>query len=443
MTAIITNDFRLRAAEQFIADISEEAKYYLGVGYPQEWDNDTSPDTPLDIDHFTKRTIWHNMLAMKKLQATDITYAVPRYQWISGTTYSEYDDRDGNLEGKAYYVISDNNNVYLCLKAGPGASNRNPDIEGVQTSGVIDFSANDGYIWKYMFTISANATTQFLTSSFFPVSFLTEDPGGESDTALQNQYAVQQNAVDGAIYNLKVTNGGTGYTSATVTIEGDGTGATATAVIAGGIITGINMTNYGSGYNYATVTIQGDGTSAAARAVIGPKGGFGADPRKDLRAHYVTINARLTGTEGGDFPVNNDFRQISLIRDPLTSTGPDVVATADTLSVCKSLSVATGGSWAADDIIEGDDSGALGVVVDYDAVNGVLRYIQNESTGFTEFTTNDTIFIEGTNTNGSAVSSVDDGEVLFYTGQTMFLENRTPINRQDDQIETIKLVIAL
>lgn len=443
MTAIITNDFRLRASEQLIADVSTDSTYYMGIGYPQEWDNDNSPDTPKDIDYFSNRDLWRNMIAMKKLQSTDITYSVPRYQWISGTTYAEYDDRDGDLEGKQYYVISDNNNVYICLKAGPGSSNRNPDIEQLQTSGVIDFSQNDGYIWKYLFTVSSNATTQFLTSSFVPVTYLETDPGGEADTALQNQWAVQQNAVDGAIYNIKVTNGGTGYTSATVTIEGDGTGAAGTAVITNNVITGITMTNFGSGYNYATVTIQGDGSSAAARVVLGPKGGFGADARKDLRAHYVTVNARITGTEGGDFPVNNDFRQISLIRNPLVSLSPDTIASADTLSVCKSLDVALTGTWVADDIIEGDDTGAVGIVVDYDSTNGVVRYIQNEDTGFTEFTTADTIFIQGTSTNGAAVSAVNDGEVLFYTGEAVFMENRTPVNRAEDQIETIKLVIAL
>jgi hypothetical protein len=65
-----------------------------------------------------------------------------------------------------------------------------------------------------------------------------------------------------------VTNGGSGYTSATVTIAGDGTGAAAVAIVdpATGTITTINVTNPGTRYTTATVTIAGDGTGAAAAA---------------------------------------------------------------------------------------------------------------------------------------------------------------------------------
>lgn len=54
----------------------------------------------------------------------------------------------------------------------------------------------------------------------------------------------------------------------TVTITGDGTGATAVPVIVGGVITGINVTNGGTGYGTAAVSISGDGSGAAATATI-------------------------------------------------------------------------------------------------------------------------------------------------------------------------------
>ena len=84
------------------------------------------------------------------------------------------------------------------------------------------------------------------------------------------------------VKTIAVTNGGSGYTTATVTISnppGPTPGvlwetATATATISGGAITGITVTNPGAGYsmNYGEkdfhdtirVTITGDGTGAAA-----------------------------------------------------------------------------------------------------------------------------------------------------------------------------------
>ena len=67
-----------------------------------------------------------------------------------------------------------------------------------------------------------------------------------------------------------ITAGGSGYTSApTVTItpvlSSEGSGATATATVAGGAVTGITLTNAGSGYaDGATVSFSGGGGSGAA-----------------------------------------------------------------------------------------------------------------------------------------------------------------------------------
>ena len=152
-----------------------------------------------------------------------------------------------------------------------------------------------------MYTVPTADVTKFLTTSFIPVRRLAEAPAGGADSALTNQWSVQGNAVDGAIYNMKITTAGTGYTSApTITIAGDGASAAATATVSGGAITGITMTNVGTGYTHATVTVTGgSGSNGAVRPVIGPLGGFGADPTNDLRAHYVTINTVFTGDESG------------------------------------------------------------------------------------------------------------------------------------------------
>jgi hypothetical protein len=56
--------------------------------------------------------------------------------------------------------------------------------------------------------------------------------------------------ISGPIANFNIVSGGVGYSAAgtTLTIEGDGNGATATPVITGGVITGVNLTNAGDNY---------------------------------------------------------------------------------------------------------------------------------------------------------------------------------------------------
>ena len=88
------------------------------------------------------------------------------------------------------------------------------------------------------------------------------------------------------VSSIELINAGYGYTSVpTVTISGDGTGATAEAIIEGGRITSIHLTNRGTDYTRATVTISGGGVySGSATAVIDSKIGT-------LRVIYYDENA--------------------------------------------------------------------------------------------------------------------------------------------------------
>jgi hypothetical protein len=70
---------------------------------------------------------------------------------------------------------------------------------------------------------------------------------------------------------IEVTNGGSGYTvgNTTMTITGDGSGATLLPIINNGVIVGARVQTFGSGYTTASVTITGDGTGASATATVG------------------------------------------------------------------------------------------------------------------------------------------------------------------------------
>jgi hypothetical protein len=401
------------------------------------------------------------MQSLKLIGQTDVTFATVRNQWQSGKVYDEYDDQDAGLEAtdRKYSVITDNLNVYICLKSGGvSGSTQSPDEAGVQPAGVINFTSIDGYIWKYLYTLSSEAASKFLTSAFVPVTFVPSNPGTTADTALVNQFTVQDNAVDGAVYNIKVTNPGSGYTSAPlVTVVGDGDGLiTATAVLGTGASAGsivninINSGHYGSGYTQANVILTGGGASnATARIVLGPRGGFGADARNELRAHYVAINAKLDNAP--EHIIDNTFRQIGIIKNPIASTSGSV-ATADTLSATHSLNVALGGDFpftTTDTIIEGvgtTASGARGIVDHYDSVNGIIRYHQTTETGFVNFTINDDIVkvINGSPAGtGVDCTQVAGPDIKKYSGEVIFIENRGAVSRSDTQVETIKLVLEL
>ena len=288
-----------------------------------------------------------------------------------------------------------------------------------------------------------------------------------NQTAQINSANTSLTAVAG-IERYEVTAGGSGYTSAPdVIVRGDGTNALAVATVSGGAVTAITVStagsgteaNKGDGYTVADLLIgsvtSGGGTSAAGRAIITPSGGHGIDPVKELGAFYVAVNSQLSGSEGGDLTVGNDFRQISLIKKP-QNFGTDVTATATTLRARKALVLANAGSvsgFAVDQVIVGSSSGAKAYLVEIDTTNKVLYYVQNSKTGYADFVSGDTI--TGTlPSGGSSVLNTTSGttwygqstngygpEVKMNSGQLLFLENRDAINRSSSQIEDIKLII--
>ena len=443
MPAIVTNSFRADVSRNFITDLrgSGDNTYYLFISRGEPWPDDTTPPVPADVPFFIHSDPWQNMIAMKKIGNTDVVAGVPIHDYITATTYAEYDDRESRLDNQNYYVITENNNVYICLKSS-GISTISPDAAGgVTTSGTIESA--DGYVWKYLFTASTENVTKFKTVNFLPVIRVETDPGAAGDAALRNQFAVQQAAVDGAVYNIKVVDGGSGYATApTVSFTGDGTGLAATATLTAGVVTGITVTAPGTGYKRCAVAFSGGGgTGAEARAVIGPPGGFGVDPRNDLRAHHAILNVILTGAEGmGDIIIGNDFRQIGIIKNPY-DYGTTTIASETTRFALGRLTIATGGSWPNDRLFNGDTSGAQGIVDYYDTAGGVLHYHQNQSTGFTDFTTADSVRLVGDTGTLYAVNSITTPEVEHDSGSVIYLENRIPITRVADQAETIQLVI--
>ena len=464
MAAIITNKFRIHNAAQFKEGFSEAAptQMYLFIGRSQPWTSDAAPDTPVDTveaEYFN----YDDMIAMKRIQSSDVSHAILRRDWTSGKYYDIYrhnyngssaqgaDIDAGTSTTRAtlfdanYFVVTDEYNVYKCL------DNRNASntvaASTVKPTGTSTtaFTTADGYVWKYMYSISAADVLKFVSTDFIPVKTLDSNPG--STDSYYSQWLVQAAAVSGAINNVIVTNGGSGYSSApTVTIDGDGTGATATATVSGGAVTAINITAAGTGYTYVTVSMSGGaGSNAAATAMVSPKGGHGSDPVKELGGFYVIMNVRLEYADGsGDFPVDNDYRRIGIVKDPILY-GTTNLATTSTLRATKTLTLQAGvtGTFSVDEVITQTSTGATGRIVSYDSTNRIIYYIKQQGVqNNIAFTTGNNVTGAGSGAVGN-VSGLGNPEVAVDSGDIIYFENRRPINRASDQLEDIKIVVEM
>ena len=483
MPAIITDKFRIHNSEQFKEAFSESSgnTMYLGIGRPQAFatstradsrtnneGSDTAPVTP--ADNTNSQTIpFDDMLAAKKIAASDTTFVVPRRNWTTGTTYDIYRHDYGEritgtttaqtansgattLHDSSFYVLTAARNVYKCL------DNDNNTASTVEPTGtdVTILSTADGYKWKYMYTLSASEQANFLSTDFMAVT---------------TNSTVSSAAVDGAINIVKIKTAGSGGSDGThtgIAIRGDGTGGVCSVTVTSGAVTAVTVTTPGTGYTFATISnaqiVSAGATSlsgAELDVIIEPKGGHGKNAVEELGGFYVMMNTSLEGTESantGDFTVANDFRKISLIRDPLSGGS---AASASTLRGTKAVELTgVSGSYVVDEKITQATTGAVGKVVEYDSTNKLLYFIQTrhndegvDSNGNqTAFSGTNVISGAGgaTGTPTSATKTLNSvsltggysaSELDADSGDILYIENRAPITRAADQTENIKLVI--
>jgi len=483
MPAIITDRFRTHNSEQFQEAFSESSgnTMYLGIGRPQAFatatrgdartnneGTDTTPLTPADnlnAQHFP----FDDMMAAKKIAASDVTFAVPRRNWTTGTTYDIYRHDYGEfatgtttaitanggastLHDSAFFVLTTARNVYKCLD---NDNNTASTVEPTGTATTVLTTA-DGYKWKYMYTLSASQQANFLSTDFMAVA---------------TDSTVSSASIDGAIDVIKIKTAGSGGTNGThtsVAIRGDGTGGVCSVTVAGGVVTAVTVTTAGTGYTFATVSnaqIVAAGATNLSGAeldvIIPPKGGHGKNAIEELGGFYVMMNTSLEGTESGnsgDLTVANDFRKITLIRDPNAGGS---AATATTLRATKGINLSgVSGSYVVDEKITQASTGAVGKVVEWDSTNSILYYIQTRHTNEGIDTNGNQTAFSGTNTVSGAggatgtpttsTSTIDSvsftsgysaSEIDHDSGDILYIENRAPITRAADQTENIKLVI--
>lgn len=424
MAAIITTKHRIKVAKN-LYDSLATLSYYLFIGKVSEWDDEANPPIPENTDD-VERLVWEDMIGGKKITQANSSHVIRRINWASNTVYDRYDDQDEDLHvSKDFYVITDEYNVYKCIDNDLGAQSTEKPTG--TSSSIITLA--DNYKWKYMYTVSTSDALAFLIDDWMPVKFLESDDGSD-------QWTVQETAIDGGIHAIEITDGGTGYDSVpTVTITGDGTGAAGTATLDSGVVTKITITDPGSGYTEATVSFSG-GTpegDAVARVIYSTPEGHGANPLEELGAYYVLIGAELDEEESGELPVTNDFRKVGVMINPKIY-GTDSELSDTVFNQTKQLELITvSGTFAPDDDVTGDTSGATAKVVRFDSVNDILYINEISGTFQTESITS------GANT--AVIDTITDEDVEPRSGDLIYIENRQSINRAADQKEKIKIIL--
>ena len=198
MPGIATKKFRIHNAEQFYESLTENepTRYFMFIGRVTPFTDENSPPTPSDTVQNTAFDGFRDILSVKRIQASDVSNCIPRYNWTSGNVYTQYSDTNASLfpttinpaSASTFYVLTEDNNVYKCIDNNRGAASTVKPT-GVSTAII---TTADGYRWKFMYRISAATALKFLTTNYMPVKYLTADDSSA-------QWDVHTAAANGAL----------------------------------------------------------------------------------------------------------------------------------------------------------------------------------------------------------------------------------------------------
>ena len=514
MAAIITDQIRILNAKNFLAGVSSASNAYysfIGLCNPADIQSDWDDNPPSPKDNFSEEDdYWDTMIALKKINSTDVRQVVTRRVWASGTTYdmyrSDYSRTNTakvsgatNLYSASYYVLNSDYRVYVCLHNGmdPDNPNGRPSLDEPTFTDLepkVAGTSGDGYIWKYLYTIKPSDIVKFESTDFIPVPL---DWSTSSDTA-----SVRDNAVDGSIKMVTVTDRGVGLGTANSTytkvpIKGDGSGGECTIVINNDQkVDTVTVSNQGQNYTYGNIDLEAGGvptgtTRPTFNVIQSPPGGHGADIYRELGAYNVLLYSRIENDiENPDFITGNQVARVGVVENPKATSGS--LLSADKATALNALRLTgTGYSTAAFDAdtfitqTVSTATTAVGRVVSYDTNTGVLKFWQdrtmagfntvgtaqtNPSYGYelqeftsspgtggnltivpssgsnlaidTSFTGLSTVINSRTYYLGQEFTNgVANPEVKKYSGNIVYVDNRPSITRSTNQKEDIKVIL--
>ena len=516
MAAIVTDQFRILNAKNFVDSVSDpDNSYYVflslpnpsvvGFGRSSTWDSNVP--TPIDNTNYLSH-VKDTMIFGKRITKNDIRRLIRRVDWKQGTVYEMYrhdyslsnpspQTNSTRLYDANYYVINSDYRVYICIDNGSSEANTTGNFSQDEPT-FVDLEpsrageSGDGYIWKYLFTVSPSDIIKFDSIEYIPV------PNDWESTTDSQIVSVRDNGDstinENQIKKIYVEAQGSGYNTsdAELDILGDGEGGKVVVNVVGGKITSATVSAGGKGYSYGRVdlsTINSGATSFANLIpIIPPSRGHGYNIYDELGTDRVLVYARFDDSTK-DFPLDTRFAQIGIIKNP------DRAGTASSTFAENQFSNLGGFKLSSvsnpEDAVPGNKifqtvtgvGTAVGYLASYDTETKVLKYFQDRSlyynTGSFDQKDSKSVISEATKVSfskdGGTITSVNNfsgtidqdftgittsvtstknvnlatqftngvslPEINKGSGDIIYIDNRPRVSRNPRQKEDIKIIL--
>ncbi len=464
MSAIVTDQFRILNANNFVASVEDTNNSYyvflglsnptgadglVGFGRSEQWNTNTPPPT----DSFSyRRHSSDTMMFGKKVSSANIRRLIKRVDWVAGNRYEIYRDdysasnqspinKGNRLYDAKYYVMNSEFKVYICIDNGSSGTNPlgnvsqdEPTFTDLEPSKA--GNSGDGYRWKYLFTVAPSDIIKFDSTEFITV------PNSWSSSTDSQIRSVRENGNSDVnlnqIKHVYIEKAGTNYSNGLareVNIVGDGTGAKALVDVVGGQITNVTVSSGGKGYTYGIVDLDTLNTNVPTTGkaklipIIPPGRGHGDDIYTELGTDKVIIYARFDDSTK-DFPSDTIFSQVGVVKNP-TKAGTSVTYTDNTFSSLQAIKFETVtdsptvGEVIQQQLTVAPNAGkiAKGYVSSYDKDTKVLKYFRDRSLYFNNSSYDHTDYV-GVTTSGriyqfesASTANNVNGETSGFSGE--------------------------
>ena len=426
MSAIVTDQLRILNTNSFVNSIdSETDSYYVflslpnpnivGFGRDSNWDL----NVPNPIDNFNYQAhVLDTMMFGKKITSANTRRVIRKIDWVRGTKYEMYRHdynvlspspitQASRLYDANFYVVNSEYRVYICIDNGSSginstgnASKDEPLFTDLEPSKAGE--SGDGYIWKYLYTISPSDVIKFDSTEYVTV------PNDWETTVSPQVRAIRENANsdinENQIKKVYIESEGDNYSSGLgqeVDILGDGSGAKVVVDVVDGKITNTIVSSGGKGYTYGIVDLGSlnsfsQGNPAHLIPIIPPSKGHGFDIYRELGTDRVLIYTRFDDSSK-DFPIDTQFAQIGIVRNPRKFDSDDIFV-GDRFSSLYSikLSSVVGTPEVGQEITQVLTSSigrAYGYVASYDEETKILKYFRDRSLYFNQTTLDQTDYV--------------------------------------------------
>lgn len=288
---------------------------YMGLGRTQAWPNESIPPTATADETETKETL-DDLICLLRLTSSNTRQGLKKNEWVTGTVYHAFTGVEDDADNPNLYVTVDQTDVFKCIDNKNGAASTVKPNARAQGYLVLA----DGYVWKYMGSVSNVDLVKFATTDHVPIQVAAAESGSDQAQTQENARAGELSSFispytalgtgtitttsvqlvtelgthpttpttgaatvlaslnAGAVDHIYVSSPGWSYPTETFAVVSDlaitqpTTQASYTVNLSSGGVSSLTQVASGAGYTNAVAVIIGDGAGATATAVIGGGG---------------------------------------------------------------------------------------------------------------------------------------------------------------------------